>query len=632
GTPLGAWAMPDGRFSESVWDETDRLLRASGMRYVVEGHSGAKLRRVLTGEGWLSLLPHALAGGLTIALPPEPRLHGVRRRWLSITARVLPRGVSRLPGTVSAGELGIARVNERVDQSIARTFDLSGAPSSNSWSVRSPGPLTGGVPLGGTYRRENATLGASAAGAAPMVIHQSNTSFSTDHAVFDVPVEVVVELVTDDVGTGHLAPDLLVPTALTPPVLRPGLGVLLGRAGAQLAGLVGRGATRRTTWVYRAAAPTVLADAPLPLPALDTAGVDTASPLLLPEPESLHQAGLAVHTLDPDALGDARDQLLDALSNPHTDAGRWIGRSTTTLSTIRTLLSPEVLAAHLDRLLAGEQIRMPVGTVAPGRTVTLTVSSQVGGLTPIGWVDGTQSNLRLWMDLDTSASIDITERGHGLSGDAGPFTAGASRATRTSTALDPGVLPSDLGIRSQAGPLLLVSAGLVLDAVAELGGNDTRAAASRRIAGRAPVTHGVILALTAEQARRLGLTSGPDAVPGALPASTSEPFEAAPGRVGDPLEVDLPDAGESFGVPGRRFTANVMAPLEVTDWEALPERLAAAKAAGTDAVSVDVWWGKVAVVDDPRGYEWDYYDRLFAAITDAGLKVVPILSLHECGA
>ncbi|MGL5850549.1 MAG: family 14 glycosylhydrolase, partial [Phycicoccus sp.] len=131
---------------------------------------------------------------------------------------------------------------------------------------------------------------------------------------------------------------------------------------------------------------------------------------------------------------------------------------------------------------------------------------------------------------------------------------------------------------------------------------------------------------------RLDRSGRPDHRGGSA-APAVAPIDPAGARGGEwPGAVDLPGGGESFGVPGRRFTANVMAPLEVTDWEALPERLAAARAAGTDAVSVDVWWGKVAVVDDPRGYEWDYYDRLFAAITDAGLKVVPILSLHECGA
>ncbi len=45
------------------------------------------------------------------------------------------------------------------------------------------------------------------------------------------------------------------------------------------------------------------------------------------------------------------------------------------------------------------------------------------------------------------------------------------------------------------------------------------------------------------------------------------------------------------GNPG--FTANVMAPLKVTDWADFEHDLAAVAAYGVDAVSVDVWWGDV---------------------------------------
>ena len=41
------------------------------------------------------------------------------------------------------------------------------------------------------------------------------------------------------------------------------------------------------------------------------------------------------------------------------------------------------------------------------------------------------------------------------------------------------------------------------------------------------------------------------------------------------------------------FTANVMAPLKVTDWADFEHDLAAVAAYGVDAVSVDVWWGDV---------------------------------------
>lgn len=77
------------------------------------------------------------------------------------------------------------------------------------------------------------------------------------------------------------------------------------------------------------------------------------------------------------------------------------------------------------------------------------------------------------------------------------------------------------------------------------------------------------------------------------------------------------------------FTANVMAPLQVTDWADFESDLAAVAAYGVDAVSVDVWWGLVEPVDN--GFDWAYYDRVFGAITAAGLDVAPILSFHRCG-
>ena len=78
------------------------------------------------------------------------------------------------------------------------------------------------------------------------------------------------------------------------------------------------------------------------------------------------------------------------------------------------------------------------------------------------------------------------------------------------------------------------------------------------------------------------------------------------------------------------FTANVMAPLKVTDWADFEHDLAAVKAYGVDAVSVDVWWGDVEKAGDNR-FDWSYYDRVFRTITDAGLDIAPIFSFHQCG-
>lgn len=77
------------------------------------------------------------------------------------------------------------------------------------------------------------------------------------------------------------------------------------------------------------------------------------------------------------------------------------------------------------------------------------------------------------------------------------------------------------------------------------------------------------------------------------------------------------------------FTANVMAPLKVTDWDSFRGDLRTVKAYGVDAVSVDMWWGDIEKQDNR--FSWGYYDKVFAAITAAGLKVAPILSFHQCG-
>ncbi|MFY0405769.1 family 14 glycosylhydrolase [Solicola sp. PLA-1-18] len=78
------------------------------------------------------------------------------------------------------------------------------------------------------------------------------------------------------------------------------------------------------------------------------------------------------------------------------------------------------------------------------------------------------------------------------------------------------------------------------------------------------------------------------------------------------------------------FTANVMAPLKVTDWADFTADLRRVKAYGVQAVSVDVWWGDVEKAGDNR-FDWSYYDRVFDVVTDEGLDLAPILSFHQCG-
>lgn len=78
------------------------------------------------------------------------------------------------------------------------------------------------------------------------------------------------------------------------------------------------------------------------------------------------------------------------------------------------------------------------------------------------------------------------------------------------------------------------------------------------------------------------------------------------------------------------FSANVMAPLEVSNWTEFSNQLATVEAYGVDAVTVDVWWGKVEAAGDNQ-FNWSYYDQIFQVITSRGLDIVPIFSFHQCG-
>lgn len=80
-------------------------------------------------------------------------------------------------------------------------------------------------------------------------------------------------------------------------------------------------------------------------------------------------------------------------------------------------------------------------------------------------------------------------------------------------------------------------------------------------------------------------------------------------------------------------SANVMAPLSIDnsgEWADFQNRLFTAKSMGVDAVSVDVWWGRVEGAGD-QIFDWSYYDTIVNTIETAGLKWVPIISFHQCG-
>lgn len=95
-----------------------------------------------------------------------------------------------------------------------------------------------------------------------------------------------------------------------------------------------------------------------------------------------------------------------------------------------------------------------------------------------------------------------------------------------------------------------------------------------------------------------------------------------------PTSVSPATAATATGNPD--FTANVMAPLEVSDWNQFSSQLSTVKSYGVDAVTVDVWWGKVEGAGDNQ-FNWSYYDQVFQTITSRGLDIVPIFSFHQCG-
>ena len=125
---------------------------------------------------------------------------------------------------------------------------------------------------------------------------------------------------------------------------------------------------------------------------------------------------------------------------------------------------------------------------------------------------------------------------------------------------------------------------------------------------------------------RVGVLIGLAAV-GLLFSGCDLGLQAVDAEVDTATEAD-PIVGTS-SIPDP-FTANVMAPLRVSDWSAFENQLAIAAAIGVDAVSVDVWWGDVEAAGD-QVFDWSYYDTIFQKITAAGLDIVAIMSFHQAG-
>lgn len=83
----------------------------------------------------------------------------------------------------------------------------------------------------------------------------------------------------------------------------------------------------------------------------------------------------------------------------------------------------------------------------------------------------------------------------------------------------------------------------------------------------------------------------------------------------------------------KEFTPNVMGPLWLEtpqQWQAFDKNLKWAKSIGIRAVTIDVWWG-VAEKEGDQRFEWGYYDRIFEMIDQNNLRIIPIMSFHQCG-
>jgi beta-amylase len=90
----------------------------------------------------------------------------------------------------------------------------------------------------------------------------------------------------------------------------------------------------------------------------------------------------------------------------------------------------------------------------------------------------------------------------------------------------------------------------------------------------------------------------------------------------------------SFGFCGAAFY--VMAPLDLFDADQnlqYPDKLngwlSRLHAAQVDGLMVDVWWGLVETTE--QNYKWTGYTTLFQMCKSNGLKIVSVMSCHQCG-
>ena len=51
--------------------------------------------------------------------------------------------------------------------------------------------------------------------------------------------------------------------------------------------------------------------------------------------------------------------------------------------------------------------------------------------------------------------------------------------------------------------------------------------------------------------------------------------------------------------------------------------------AGVDGIMIDVWWGFCEKTS--KNYDFSGYKTFFAKIKDRGMKIIPVMSFHQCG-
>jgi beta-amylase len=82
------------------------------------------------------------------------------------------------------------------------------------------------------------------------------------------------------------------------------------------------------------------------------------------------------------------------------------------------------------------------------------------------------------------------------------------------------------------------------------------------------------------------------------------------------------------------YKAYLMAPLkkipDVTTWETFENDLRWAKQNGFYAITVDFWWGDMEKNGDQQ-FDFSYVQRFAQSVRNAGMKMVPIISTHQCG-